>query len=88
MTATVPTLDQLPAKAQEIVLAYYESGAREGYVRGWNAAQEAERAAWRAVAVTWGRPSQRSTFAELCERRGEPEKAAAHRRLLAERGIS
>ncbi|WP_315134706.1 hypothetical protein [uncultured Actinomyces sp.] len=84
-------------------LAYpeaYEQGVRDGFRLGERAGQargryleaaaadDADRR-WRAqvgrdVAASAARPS----YAELCERRGEPERAERARRLLAERGIA
>lgn len=84
-------------------LAYpeaYEQGLRDGFRLGERAGQargryleaaaadDADRR-WRAqvgrdVAASAARPS----YAELCERRGEPERAERARRLLAERGIA
>ena len=72
-------------------------GRRDGYAAGRadeaderDRADEIELEAWRdqvnrtASALV----ASRTPFDQLCERRGEPERAAAQRRLLAARGVT
>ena len=74
--------------AQDLWPLALEAGQARGRYLEAAAADDADRR-WRAqvgrdVAASAARPS----YAELCERRGEPERAERARRLLAERGIA
>ncbi len=78
-----PPLESMTPRAQEIWLEAYRLGYEHGIGKGIRQADEAEAAAWRRIKLPNG-----PDHATLCERRGEHEKAAATRRLWAERGIA
>ena len=67
-----------------------------GYECGWSArtivALDDADAAWWDVRAEGGRVARMlaasPSYAELCEQRGMPERAAAQRRLLADRGVT
>lgn len=66
----------------------YRSGWQDGYTKG-RADEEAELARLQRSAVAVTRAvAQAGSFADLAERRGEPERAGRQRELLAERGIA
>jgi hypothetical protein len=73
----------------------HHEGWCEGYVVGYDVGDEQARLAveeeWRgrmAVSAAIARQiANAGPYADLCERRGEPERAEAQRQLLAERGI-
>lgn len=84
----VPTLDRMNQRGRRVALAYYESGYAAGWTAGYLAAESDDAARWaemrRMIQRTAGSPS----FAELCERRGEHERAVVSRDLLRGRGIA
>lgn len=86
--ADIPGLDTMTGRAQRIALAYYESGHLDGYAAGFAAAEAAQAEIERRAAASAGIIARGIPFADLCERRGEPERAEAQRRTLAERGIA
>ena len=68
----------------------------DGYEAGWRdrtvvALNDAD-AAWWDVRAEGGRVARMLAasppYAELCEQRGEPERAARQRRILADRGVT
>ena len=68
----------------------------DGYEAGWRdrtivALDDAD-AAWLAVRAEGGRVARMlaasPSYAELCEQRGMPERAAAQRKILADRGVT
>lgn len=84
-TITAPDwaeLDQVDDPASETLLtddqlAWYEAGCVAGIATGRQQAEDEMQAAWSALAVkvrALARPNSLS-YAELCERRGEPERA-------------
>lgn len=61
--------------------AWFESGLRIGWSDGYDAAERDLQAAWSALAAkvrALGKPTS-LTYAERCDRRGEPERAAQAR---------
>lgn len=65
------------------MLCWFESGLRIGWADGYAAAEAEMQQAWSAMAAkirALGKPSSHLSHAELCERRGEPERAARGRR--------
>ena len=89
MTAhPTPLLTEMTASATAVALEYFEAGRAEGWVAGYAAAvrdRDALHAQGRAVAQ-W--VARRPSYADLCEMRGEPERAALQRDLLTARGIA
>lgn len=87
-----PEVWQLIPEAQEIVADWYGAGLehssedtyKAGYLDGWAACRE-----WldQAAQVSGWANALLPTYAELCRRRGEHERAEANERLLRERGI-
>jgi hypothetical protein len=84
----VPTLHDLPAQAQQIVLAYYEAGLTHGYDLGYRAAEARHEAGWAAFAALARAARSGEPYDQVCERLGEHERAEQHRRLMRERGIT
>lgn len=84
----VPRLNEMNAHGQYVALAYYESGLKHGYAAGYDDC-EAEVNAQQAHAASLSRMvAMRPSYADLCERRGEHERAERQRAILRERGIS
>ena len=83
----VPTLAELPPETATLCEAYYSSGYESGYVAGWAAADADAAAIQRAASVVVKAVAQAGSYADLCDARGEPERAAAARADLRERGI-
>ena len=84
----IPDLSEMTPRAQAIALAYYEAGACDGWVRGWDAAHADEAARWAAMARDIRARANVPEYAVLAERRGQPERAARQRQILAERGVA
>lgn len=82
--------------APERVWAAFAEGHHHGYLEGFERGAEVTRAEIaEAEAAAWARMREHvrmlanlPKYADLCEKRGEHEKAAANRALLRERGIS
>jgi hypothetical protein len=88
MSETPPAPHELSPRGWEIASAYYASGYIAGIDHGrqqledeWRGRQEVSAAIARMVA-------EAGPWDELEDRRGRPASAAAHRRLMAERGVS
>jgi hypothetical protein len=75
-------------RAFDAWLAVYELGCRDGHARGYAAAEAEFAARHRAAHAAVQHIARQPGYLELCERRGEPDRALAHRNLLAERGIT
>lgn len=69
-------------------MGWYEAGIVYGITLGRQQVVDE----WHAVRADGGRVARTlaasPSYAEMCERRGQPERAAAARALLAERGIT
>ena len=83
----VPQLHRMSPRARTIALEYYAYGFTHGVAAGrrgleeeWTGRQEVSAAIARRMAAS-------GPFDALCAARGEPERAARHRALMAERGI-
>lgn len=69
-------------------LAWYEAGLEHGIALGRQQVEDEWRGRMEVSAAIARQIAARGSYAELCERRGEPERAARQRALLAERGIA
>lgn len=58
---------------------WFEAGCRIGWTDGYAAAEADMQAAWSALAAKVRARAKQPTHAELCDRRGEPERAAQAR---------
>ncbi|HLS13156.1 MAG TPA: hypothetical protein VK095_01440 [Beutenbergiaceae bacterium] len=87
-TEHTPTLAQMNARGQRIATAYYESGVLAGIQIGRAQVETEQAALWAEVAQHVRSLAKVPAFDVLAERRGEPERAAAQRRVLADRGIA
>ena len=83
----IPDLAQMNSHGQRVALAYWESGYVHGYSAGYDAAVAEQDALDRAAAGLGTMLSHNPSYAELCERRGQQERAESQRQTLAERGI-
>jgi hypothetical protein len=72
---------------QAVALEWYEAGVTHGIARGYEKAERELSALQRAAVLTARQAAQGERYDVLLERRGDPERAAEHRALLAERGI-
>lgn len=83
----MPELNTMTRRARTIALAYYE----DGFVHGIAAGRQQVEAEWfgrQEVSTEIARQMAKAgPFDALCQARGEPERAAKHRALMAERGI-
>ena len=83
----MPELNTMTRRARTIALAYYE----DGFVHGVAAGRQQLEAEWfgrqEVSAAIARRMAKAGSFDALCEARGESERAARHRALMAERGI-
>lgn len=86
--ADVPGLDTMTDRAQHIAMEYWRSGYTFGWQAGYAAAEAAQAELDRRAAESVRVAARGTDYATLCERRGEPERAEAQRRTLAERGIA
>ncbi|MDD9205736.1 hypothetical protein PU560_04545 [Georgenia sp. 10Sc9-8] len=69
------------------MLVYYEAGLAHGFDLGYRAAQRAEEARWAAIAATIHQTARAEPYDQLCERRGEPDRAQTQRHILNDRDI-
>ena len=83
----VAPLHRMTARGRAIALAWWEDGYVHGLTAGrreleaeWSGRQEVSAAIARQMAAS-------GPFDALCEARGEPERAARHRALMAGRGV-
>jgi len=71
-----------------VATAYLEAGRIEGDAIGYQRAHDEWHARAERSAAIVALVARQPSWADLCETRGEPEKAAAARALLIERGIA
>lgn len=65
----------------------YESGFQNGIERGRQQLEDEWRHSHEISAAVARQIAEQGSYADLCERRGEPERAERHRSLMRERGI-
>ena len=85
---TVPTLEVMTPRARAIALAYFESGRVEGIAAGRQLEVDEQRGRGAVSAAIAAQQARLGSFADLCEARGEIDRAARSRQILADRGIS
>jgi len=85
---TIPTLAAMTPHARVIALAYFEAGRAEGIEAGRRQLEDEWRGTYEVSAAVARQVAQRGPFDELAERRGQPERAARQRAILAERGVT
>ena len=78
---TVPDLASMNRRGRQIALAYYESGHRDGYAKGLADAQAQSEARWRGYRSNFA--ERATSFADLCEQRGDLERAERAREIAA-----
>ena len=83
----VPSLTDMTPAAQEVALAYYESGVLAGIGIGRQQAEDEHRGLWEVSAAIARQVAQNGSYSDLAERRGQPERAVRQRSLLAARGV-
>ena len=69
-------------------LAVYELGCRDGYARGYEAAEADLAAIQRRAHAVVQQAARAVPYDVLCERRGEHARAERQRAILRERGIA
>lgn len=74
--------------APDECLRWYEAGLEHGIALGRCQVLDEWRGQMAVSAAIARMVADAPSFAELCERRGEPERAARQRHILLERGIS
>ncbi len=85
MTET-PALHELSPRGREIVSDYYAAGWTAGLAAGWDRCEQSyteHHDVVRQILAHLGQP-----FDALAERRGQPERAERHRRLMQSRGVA
>lgn len=88
MIVVAPTLSELSPKGQAICLAYYEAGLGHGIAIGRREAEREATARWAGMREFCRHLASTPSYADLAERRGEPDRAARQREQLAVRGIA
>lgn len=84
----IPSLNEMTSWGVEVAEAYYLSGYVAGVAEG-RRLEDAELGALQRAAVATARAAaDRGPYADLAEKRGEPDRAARQRALLAERGVT
>lgn len=86
--ADIPTLDELSRRGRAIVLAYIEAERISADERGYARCLDDFHARAEMSAEVARLVSSAGPYADLAERRGQGDRAAAQRAILAERGIS
>lgn len=85
--ADVPDIATMNTRGQHIASEFYRSGYEHGWQAGYDAAR-AEQDALDAKAAGLGTMLSRTpSYAELCDRRGQHDRAEAQRRTLRDRGV-
>lgn len=84
----VPLLTDMTPAARAVALAYYEAGVVTGVQMGRQQAEDEHRGLSEVSAAIARQVADLGPFADLCDRRGEPERAARQRALLAARGVT
>lgn len=84
----IPHPAQLPPELQRLVLAYYETGLTHGWDLGYRAAETRHQDSWAAFAALARTARTGEPYDQICERRGEHDRAEQHRDLMRERGIT
>ena len=79
-------LTRMTGEARALWLEVYGLGYCEGIEAGRRQVEDELAAEWAALRAEV-LPRLRGPFAELAERRGQPERAARQRAILAERGV-
>ena len=74
-------------RAQHVASEYWRSGYQYGWAAGFAAAEAEQAELDRRAAAAVGIAARGIPYANLADRRGEPDRAARQRRTLAERGI-
>jgi len=80
-------LTQLPDRGRCLWVDGYEWGYQHGISHGLELAENQWRGRMEVSAVIARQVARVDPYADLCDRRGEPEAAQAQRQLLAQRGI-
>src|SRR5690625_3107446 len=88
MYESIESLVKDAQRAQRLALAHYEAGLDHGYQLGYRTAEADHEAAWAAYAALARRTATTQAYDELCQQRGESERAERHRRFMRERGIT
>ncbi|PYF96385.1 hypothetical protein SAMN05216184_11945 [Georgenia satyanarayanai] len=83
----VPSLVEVPAAIQKLVIAYYEAGLDHGFELGYRASEANNEATWATAAALVRGIADGQPYDQLCEQRGEQGRAERQRRLLRDRGI-
>lgn len=78
----------LTAREREMFDAGYRSGYGHGLERGRELRKDEETAAWQKMAARIRRVASEPTFSQLCERRGEHERAEAARVIERRLGVA
>ena len=78
-----PDFESMTPHGQAVWLEAYGLGCRDGFTRGWDAHEAAEAALQRQAAAVAHSVAARLSYAELCDVRGEPERAAEARARMA-----
>lgn len=84
----IPALDELPPRGRQIVLAYVESVYAAGIAAGRQQVEDEQRGRGVVSAAIAQMIASTPPYAELAERRGQPERATRQRAILAERGVT
>lgn len=83
----IPTLVELSAWGEVCALAYYSSGFAAGLAEGRREAEVEATARWAGMRAHVRMIAATPSYADLAERRGEPDRADRQRAILRERGI-
>ena len=78
-----PPFEAMTPHGQAVWLEAYGLGCRDGFTRGWDAHEAQEAALQRWAASIAHSVASRLPYAELCDLRGEPERAAQARERMA-----
>lgn len=69
-------------------LDWYEAGVVQGIAIGRQQAEDEWRGRMEVSAAIARLVAARPTYADLCDRRGEPDRAARQREILRDRGVA
>ena len=83
-----PTLDELPPRGRQIVLAYVESVYAAGIAAGRQQVEDEQRGRGVVSAAIARMIAGTPPYADLAERRGQGVRAARQRALLVGRGVT
>jgi len=85
--ADVPDISTMNRRGQYVASEFYRAGYEHGIAAGYRQARAEQDELDRKAAGLGSMLAKGTDYADLCDRRGEHDRAEAQRRTLTERGV-